>query len=393
MRGAFASSRAIAPRNSHHGVKVYTPLCVCLSEASRTAHEAPLKSTASMSRPDVTKEPRMRVPTGLGVLLIASTMAMPSWPADATLVGAGPISAPRTLTPAAATQSPAQSARRAFPGRNGRIAFQAYVNKVSEVFTIRPDGEDRKRLTHNDVYDSDPTWSPRGQRIAVTVYDLDKPDASNDIYVLSADGLHRTRVTVGARGDVGPTWSPSGKQIAFAGTVSHQFQGFELFTIKVDGSGLTRLTNNATMDFSPMWSPKGRRIAYEGWDGTDVEIYTIRQDGTHRRQVTHNAVDDYAPSWSPFGRRIAYSGTVGKGQEVFTIRPDGTGLRQITHSGNSGDPCWSPNGRRLAYAALALVGSDAEIYTIRRNGTVRRRLTHNSGDDVKPDWRPVRLTA
>jgi Tol biopolymer transport system component len=77
---------------------------------------------------------------------------------------------------------------------------------------------------------------------------------------------------------------------------------------------------------------------------------------------------------------------------LFSIRTNGTGLRQITHTGiNSGDPCWSPNGRRLAYSAFGSAG--AEIYTIRRDGTDRQRLTHNKGDDVKPDWRPIRHAA
>lgn len=59
---------------------------------------------------------------------------------------------------------PASWSQRAFPGRNGRIAFQAYVNDVSEVFTIKANGDARERLTHNVVVDSDPTWSRSGRR-------------------------------------------------------------------------------------------------------------------------------------------------------------------------------------------------------------------------------------
>ena len=39
----------------------------------------------------------------------------------------------------------------AFPGRNGRIAFYMDRGSGAEIYTMRPDGADVRRLTHLDV--------------------------------------------------------------------------------------------------------------------------------------------------------------------------------------------------------------------------------------------------
>src|SRR5215210_7256925 len=54
----------------------------------------------------------------------------------------------------------------AFPGQNGKIAFQSNRDGNSEIYTMNATGTALDRLTNNHATDSEPAWSPDGNRIA-----------------------------------------------------------------------------------------------------------------------------------------------------------------------------------------------------------------------------------
>jgi TolB protein len=49
--------------------------------------------------------------------------------------------------------------------RGDVIAFVCRVDNDFEVYTVRPDGKDVKRLTHSKGNDAHLNWSPDGERI------------------------------------------------------------------------------------------------------------------------------------------------------------------------------------------------------------------------------------
>src|SRR5687768_3879009 len=67
---------------------------------------------------------------------------------------------------------PGRDADAAFPGANGKIAFDAVVGRgMTEDMTINPDGTGRTAVTGTPVDDSHPSWSPDGTRIV-----FERPD-------------------------------------------------------------------------------------------------------------------------------------------------------------------------------------------------------------------------
>src|ERR1700747_3535767 len=66
-----------------------------------------------------------------------------------------------TVSPAFAT----------FPGRNGLIAFQADTDSGTQIFTVRPNGQDLRQITFVSDSAVTPDWSPDGQQI---VFEIDK---------------------------------------------------------------------------------------------------------------------------------------------------------------------------------------------------------------------------
>ena len=99
-----------------------------------------------------------------------------------------------------------------------RIAFTSYRNGGNiQIFVMDSDGQNPIRLT-DEVWDKDPDWSPDGQKIAFTGYKdagLGGAAWDVDIYVVDSDGKNRRRLTdiIGYNSD--PSWSPDGKRIAF----------------------------------------------------------------------------------------------------------------------------------------------------------------------------------
>jgi TolB protein len=65
-----------------------------------------------------------------------------------------------------------------------------------------PDSLRQTRLTHNDVRDDQPVWSPTGSRIAFVSY----LDEDPEIFVMNAEGGDQTRLTNNDFSDVSPTW-------------------------------------------------------------------------------------------------------------------------------------------------------------------------------------------
>ena len=300
----------------------------------------------------------------------------------------------------------AQPAGATFPGTPGKIAYYRSDGNDLEIYTIRPDGGGKYQVTHNRVRqdlpnveyadDIHPAYSPNGRRIAYVYYD----GPHTVLYTIKPSGEDRRKViTRGTFGIAHPAYAPDGKRIAYVGYDGHFDQ---IFSVKVRGGGLLNLTKISSYaeDDScgvspahggPDYSPDGKTIAYTGWDGNDLEICTINTNGTNKRQLTHNNSVDRQPSYSPNGKRIAYSGGqvwIGPGPtetEIYTIKAAGGDKRRLTNDkGFQGSPSYSPNGERIAYNSNE--DGDREIYTMKVGGGDKRQLTHNTILDINPSW-------
>jgi dipeptidyl aminopeptidase/acylaminoacyl peptidase len=147
-----------------------------------------------------------------------------------------------TALAATVLAAPGAPARAAFPGANGKIAFDSFRNGSFEVFAMDPDGSDPVNLTRNPASDSDPAWSPDGRLVAFT----SDRDGNGEVYVLQADGTGQTRLTNNPAADFEPAWSPDGAHLAFT---SNRDGNLEVYVMNADGTGVTRLITN-TVDLA-----------------------------------------------------------------------------------------------------------------------------------------------
>ena len=112
-----------------------------------------------------------------------------------------------------------------------------------------------------DYYDNFPFWSPRGDLIMFS-----RQERGNfDIYTIKPDGTNLKRLTTSPGNDAHMGWSPDGEWIAFASsrmgfkdesvyTTGPQPYG-EIFVMRFDGTQVRQLTDNQWEDGAPAWQP------------------------------------------------------------------------------------------------------------------------------------------
>ncbi|CAA9437991.1 hypothetical protein AVDCRST_MAG82-2626 [uncultured Rubrobacteraceae bacterium] len=298
-----------------------------------------------------------------------------------------------------------QPVEAAFPGANGRIAFERDPDgfrgpEDPEIYSINFRGENLERLTDNATQDTQPAFSADGTKIVYSGGGRRAYDSySADLFVMRADGSGKTRVTrereiPGAQtaDDLQPAFSPGGRKIVFVrnGLLPEGYSSNnDIYTIGTDGKGLTRLVNIPSFEYysggDPAWSPDGRKIAFFSGAEDEYSIETVRPDGTARKPLTTG----YAPNWSPDAQKIAFHRSPdGYESHIYTADADGTDEEELTTSGAyDSEPAFSAGGGKIVFASDR--DGDSDLYVMDANGTDVRQLTNHPGADSAPDWRPV----
>jgi Tol biopolymer transport system component len=302
-----------------------------------------------------------------------------------------------------------------FPGSNGRISFNRFIERTEsvEIFTAEPNGTDVQKLTSRPHFVSIVSdWSPNGQRIAFDSIDFEQGHRHiSQIYLMNANGagLRQLTESPGRRGgQMTPGWSPDAHSLAIGADWGHprSLQGIWIIPAsgRVTRDEAQRLTTRPAgflQDAEPQFSPDGSSIVFTRFkDPRTSAIFRVGIGGSGLKRLTPWRLNDSDPDWSPNGRKIAFdsgdfNGETDGGGNIYVMRADGSGRRRLTdhprlRKGDrfnvANNPVWSPSGTRIMFTHF--LPQRTELVAMRPNGSHKHVVVDGHHFQNKVDWGP-----
>ena len=184
----------------------------------------------------------------------------------------------------------------------------------ASIYLMDIDGRNQRPLVDADGADRAPVFSPDGQKIAFESKAPTQDAASTpgstenndtlEIYVIDVDGSNKTQLTHNDVDDGHPTWSPNGKQIAFSSMVGDIYQ---IFIVNASGGTAQQLTFSGASHYHPIFSPDGKRILYVSNAHNHYTLWMMNTDGTNKTQLTNHIGAHFEPSLSRDGKKLVFS--------------------------------------------------------------------------------------
>jgi dipeptidyl aminopeptidase/acylaminoacyl peptidase len=283
----------------------------------------------------------------------------------------------------------------------------------------------KRVLTSGHKHASSPRWSPNGDRLAFIAAGGEGEDAAPQVFVLRMDGGDAKKITDAPDGVEQFAWRPDGAMIAYVtpdpadkkAIASHHdafevgdtdfletaaAQSSHVWLVPADGGEAKRVTSGTwslpivfppSPPASPLsWSPDGKTLLItrqetaEPGDGDMTTLQMLDVDSGKMRKLTSHTHLESAGVLSPDGSQVAYwynkDGDANNQVEIFVAPSSGGDGTDVT-LGIDRDiqrAVWMPDGKSLLVGGHD--GTGTSLWLVSLDGNARKL---NIGD-LEPSW-------
>lgn len=143
---------------------------------------------------------------------------------------------------------------------------------------------------------TDPAISPDGKSLAFCW--------QGDIWVAPSSGGRANRITVHPAEDSNPVWSPKGDRLVFA---SNRFGGLDVFSMTPEGDDLRRVTFEGGSEYPTSVSPDGTRVVGYTTSFGRLDVFEVPIEGGDAVRLTGHPLEmEYQPTILPDGQTVVF---------------------------------------------------------------------------------------
>jgi Tol biopolymer transport system component len=261
--------------------------------------------------------------------------------------------------------------------------------ECDQIYTMNIDGTERRRVSSGKGRTTCSYWLPDDEHVIFASTHahaddcLPAPDRSKgyvwklypefDLYVMRKDGSDLRKLFASEGYDAEATVSPAGDRIVFTSTRTGDP---ELYTMNIDGSDVRQVTNEKGYDGGAFFSQDGSKIIFRAsrpkteqelaaYDELvrehlvrpgRLEIFVMNADGSEMRQITNNGAANFAPYMHPDGKRVIFCSNMDANDprnfDLYVVNIDGSGLERVTwYNEFDGFPMFTRDGSKLVFCS------------------------------------------
>ena len=228
--------------------------------------------------------------------------------------------------------------------RQGRIAYVeeqgAGSAKISSLYSLHPDGSDRRLIDQLNGYIYAPSWSADGKLLA---YSKQEMRQTPKIYIYDVDSQTHELVVNTNGSNLSPSFSPNGQKLLYSSTVGGDA---DIYEKHLTAGTTTQLTKLPSTEVQPSYAADGQSFVYTS-DKKHAGRPRIYRYNFATSSATQISRGDYAasPQLSLDGQHLAYLN--GRQAAVMTLA---TGqIIKLAETGLDEPARLSPSGQYAVY--------------------------------------------